>query len=101
MTKKKHSTATQGPLYKIDQKVYTIQYHKGLPEELLEGKVITVVTDEFPILDHNGKTISLDKAYSYRVEIRGGVVSEPEGLVYGSFVVAAQVFAKAFLKILK
>lgn len=68
-TKKKVSikTAEPKPLYEIDQIVYTISYHRGNPEELLQVKIRTRASKEIALRDLSGKRLATEKAFSYSV----------------------------------
>ena len=84
--------------YKVGARVHVISYHKDLPENLIEGKVAGITTEEYIV----GHASSTEVRHSYQIQTsEWPIINEPEEKVYGSFVVAAQVFAKAFLKLLK
>jgi hypothetical protein len=83
--------------YKVGQRVYTIDYHKTIPEEIIEGVVEAVITKEIG-LGKNGLT---ETTYGYNIKNAPFPFTEDEEKAYPNFTEAAKVFAKTFLKPLK
>jgi hypothetical protein len=103
MSSKKKSSAPVaiGPKYKIGQKVYVLIYHRGIPEELIEGTVECVTTSEYAVLSPLGKSSIVESSYAYTIKGFRVPVIEQEASVYPNYTEAAKVFAKAFLLLLK
>ena len=102
-TKKKAVAKTPEPkaLYSVNQKVFTIAYHKGIPEQLIEAKVWAVKSSKTAVFEY-GKVIGSKTQYSYVLTLPDGMAQEqPEFSIYPSFFEAAKVFAKSFLTLLK
>jgi hypothetical protein len=83
-------------MYKARQKVYVIGYHKDLPEELFEGVVVSIISQESII-----GTSFTETSYQYQVDTVEGILTEVQERVYPNYTEAAKVFAKHFLKPLK
>jgi hypothetical protein len=83
--------------YKVGQKVYVISYHKGRPEELLEGEVVCVIARQYIV----GNGTATESSYAYTIRTYSVPVNEEESKVYPNYTEAAKVFAKAFLYLLK
>jgi hypothetical protein len=97
MSKSKKSSDRSAAKYKVGSKVYTIDYHKNVPEEIIEGVVEAVITKEIG-LGKNGLT---ETTYGYNIKNAPFPFTEDEEKVYPNFTEAAKIFAKAFLKPLK
>jgi hypothetical protein len=90
------------PRYNIGQKAFTITYHKGKPEELLEVKVETRSTREYDEKEASGKKIGEIVSYSYACfDHTFAFHMIPEESLYPSFQSAANKFAEAFTHLLK
>jgi hypothetical protein len=102
MSKKKPSTPT-APKYKygFGARPYYISYHRGKPEELIEVKIIGRDAREFKSQKDPSQPATLQTIFSYEVLTPDSFMTLTEGLLYPSYVEAAKVFAKAFLKPLK
>jgi hypothetical protein len=102
-TAKKSTPKSADPKFKysVGQRVFTIVYHKGKPEELLEGEIIDRVSREYTEKDHLGKKTGTGVCFTYLVRTSLECTSLYETEIYPAFVEAAKVFAKAFLVLLK
>jgi hypothetical protein len=90
------------PKYQIDQKVFTVTYHKGKPEELLEVKIRTRSSREIAIKDTAGKILTTKTAFSYYVVKPDGFTEDiHEVQLYPNYTEGAKAFAKGFLKLIQ
>jgi hypothetical protein len=103
MSKKPKPSTHTAPKYRysIGSRPYYISYHRGKPEDLLECKVIGRDAREYKSQTMPGQPATLQTIFSYEVLTPDSFMTLPEGLLYPSYVEAAKVFAKAFLKDLK
>jgi hypothetical protein len=87
--------------YSNGNKVFILCYAFAGPGLILEGEIGLVTTADYPVVNEYGKTTGKQTDYSYLVQTDHGIFDKIEGEVYPSFVEAAKIFAKAFLKPLK
>lgn len=103
MSIKKTTKPTHKPLalYKNGQKVWTISYHRGKPDQLLEGVIKRVNSAEYVPEDELGKAKSPIISFSYKVATSPFWLDLMEAELYPNFVEAAKVFAKHFVVLVK
>jgi hypothetical protein len=105
MSSKKKSATQKAPeskpRYALGQKVCFIFYHKGKPEEIVEGIVVSRTRREYEEKDFLGKRAGIGISYSYMLRTSGVPVDAFEKELYPSFFECAKVFAKSFLTLLK
>jgi hypothetical protein len=105
MSKKKSTTPkTVEPKakYHLGQKAFTIKYHKGRPEEILEVKIGAVNSKKIGLSNNVGVRVSTATEFSYNALTPfGGLELFYETALYPSFQQAANKFAEGFLYLLK
>jgi hypothetical protein len=97
-TKKKTTPKSPEPKYKLSQRLYTIIFHKGRPEEIWEVKVLSRKSYEEMMVTPTGHNIGKSILFSYiLLTPDSGHKEIYEELLYPSFQQAANKFAEAFL----
>lgn len=102
MSIRKRKTADPKPLYSVEQKVFTITYHKGRPEEIAQVRIYAVKSRKVSDKDDLGKTVGTKIDFSYSLQFPDRLAEDRyETVLYPNFQKAAEAFAKAFLTIFK
>lgn len=87
--------------YKKEQSAFYIDYHKGVPEDLLEVKVTARISEEFNMRDAVGKISGPATVFSYDIEsAKGKREGVPEDSLYPNITEASKAFAEHFLTLL-
>jgi hypothetical protein len=100
-TKKPSSPTVPKARYSNGNKVFILCYAFAGPGLILEGEIGLVDTVDYPIVNEYGKVTGKQIDFSYFVQTAHGTFDVLEKEAYPSYVEAAKVFAKAFLKPLK
>jgi hypothetical protein len=99
---RKQKTVDPRPKYSLGQKVYYISFHKGMPENLFQVKVIKRNSTEYWSGSSSDLKPTLKHYFLY--DLFSEVLEAKdiyEERLYPSFFEAAKVFAKSFLTLLK
>lgn len=99
MTKAKKPTpkaVVPGPRYKMNAKVYFMQFHNGKPEKVIECEVREVLSREHPVYDME-KVVGKKISFSYKVAGPGVYGDKQEEVLFGSFVEVSKAFTWHFL----
>src|SRR5277367_786223 len=94
--KKKTATKVQEskPKYNVGQKVFTIYYHKGMPEELLETEIVSRTKREYREENYLGRGTTLGASFTYTCKTSSVPAILKEEEVYPNYTEAAKVFSK-------
>lgn len=102
MSTRKRKPAQPQPIYSVGQKVFTLMYHKGKPEEITEAKVFAVKSRKIADKDYLGKAVGTKTEFTYSLQFPDGLADDKhEVSLYPSFIKAAEVFGKSFLTLFK